>query len=488
MYWNAAINKPAANSPWFNVDAKHPFNVGYDMNHEAPATIKFVEDVMRHWLTQFKLDGFRWDLSKGFTQTNNPNDVGAWGNYDQSRVNIWQRIYNQSQAISPNCYMILEHLGQDDEEATLANLGMLLWGKMTNEFNQASMGYNAGSNFDRAYHTTRWSAYGGNNTPHLMAYAESHDEERLMWKNVQFGNAGPNHNTKSLSVASRRMMAVAAFLYTIPGPKMMWQFGELAYDSSINMCNTLQNNSCRVDMKPPAWAMPAGPNPTPTLPYTGPTQNYNANTFRRALRDMTGKIVSLRTKYPQYQAAFTTNNVSFDLAGTFKWQKILSCALNMVVIGNFDVNTVQFGSGAVTFPSAGTWYVYATSVQNTGQGDPFPPINPGLTSTSITVTNETLTQRFYLPAGTFILFTDRDVNAAPTTQYTFTGNGNFTDPCNWQNGLIPPAVLPSGWQITINPSGNNECILNTPLTLQPGATLTVPAGKRFSINGNLIQH
>jgi 1,4-alpha-glucan branching enzyme len=483
MYWDAAISKPATNSPWFNADAKHPFNVGYDMNHEAPATIKFVEDVMRHWLIQFKLDGFRWDLSKGFTQTNNPNDVGAWGNYDQSRVNIWQRIYNQSQAISPNCYMILEHLGQDDEEATLANLGMLLWGKMTNEFNQASMGYQSNSNFDRAFHTTRWSAYGGNNTPHLMAYAESHDEERLMWKNVNYGNAGVNHNVKLLSVSSRRMQAVAAFLFTIPGPKMMWQFGELAYDSSINMCNTLQNSSCRVDAKPTAWAMPAGPNPNPTQPFTGPFQNYNANTFRKNLRDTVAKIVSLRTKYPQYLPAFTSNNVSFDLGGTFKWQKILSNAFNMVVIGNFDVNTVQNPFGLVTFPFAGTWYVYTHNIQ---PFDPFSSINPLLTAKSITVGNNNLAQQFFLPAGTFLLFTDRDVLAV-VTQFSFTGNGNWSNAANWANGQIPPAILPAGSTITINPTAGGECVLDVNQTIQTGATLNVLAGKAFRIIGNLTQ-
>ncbi|HEX2532801.1 MAG TPA: alpha-amylase family glycosyl hydrolase, partial [Chitinophagaceae bacterium] len=31
LYWDAANNRPAANSPWFNPVAKHPFNVGYDM-------------------------------------------------------------------------------------------------------------------------------------------------------------------------------------------------------------------------------------------------------------------------------------------------------------------------------------------------------------------------------------------------------------------------------------------------------------------------
>ena len=50
--------KPTPESPWFNVDATHPFNVGYDFNHESPATKVFVEKVMRYWLTEFRVDGF----------------------------------------------------------------------------------------------------------------------------------------------------------------------------------------------------------------------------------------------------------------------------------------------------------------------------------------------------------------------------------------------------------------------------------------------
>lgn len=473
MYWDAANNRPANNSPWFNPVPKHPFNVGYDMNHEAPATAKFVEDVMRHWLTKFKLDGFRWDLSKGFTQTFN-TDAGAWSQYDQSRVNIWQRIYNQSQAISPNAYMILEHLGVDQEEATLANMGMLLWGKMTDQYNEASMGYTgSSSNFDRAFHTTRWSSFGGNNTPHLMAYAESHDEERLAFKNVKFGNSGPSHNTKSLSVYARRMQSVAAFLFTTPGPKMMWQFGELSYDSSINMCENFTIGDCRTAPKPPAWAMP---NPlAPASPI-----NYNANTFRRTQRDMFGKIISLRTKYPSYLPTFVTNDVDFSLNGAFKWQRIKSNALKLVVMGNFDV---QSQSGIVQFPSTGTWYVYAHNLQ---AFETFTAVNAGLSASGITINAGAESQTFNLPAGAFIIFTDKDVTAV-VTQFTFTGNGNWSNPANWQGGNIPPSVLPAGSTITVNPTAGGESVLDVSLTVQQGATLQVAAGKTLRITGNLIR-
>lgn len=430
MYWDAANNRPAANSPWFNQVARHDFNVGYDLNHEAPATIEFVERVMKHWLTNFRLDGFRWDLSKGFTQVNSLGNVGFWNQFDQSRVNIWQRIYDQSQAISPGCYMILEHLGNDDEEAELAKRGMMLWGKMTDQFTEAAKGFTgSASNFQRAYHTTRWSVYGANNIPHLMAYAESHDEERVMFRTRRDGNGSGSstppwfHNPAFMSTNQSvksdvisRMEQVAAFLFTIPGPKLIWQFGEYGFDASINMCedfSTPNNTGCRLSPKPLITAMP-NPFWSTTVPGGGFTfLNYKKNVGRNILRDTYAKILSLRTADgEQYLSTFTTNDVGFDLGGAFKWQRISSPALRIVVIGNFGV-TQQ--SGSVTFPTSGVWQVYHHNVPGSAN---LSAINSGLTATQLTV-NAT-TQTFNnLPPGSFMVFIDRPA-VLPINLLTFT--------------------------------------------------------------------
>lgn len=68
LYWDAANNRPAPDNPWLNPVAKHDFNVGYDFNHESPATKYFVKRALSWWLKTFGVDGFRFDLSKGFTQ------------------------------------------------------------------------------------------------------------------------------------------------------------------------------------------------------------------------------------------------------------------------------------------------------------------------------------------------------------------------------------------------------------------------------------
>ncbi len=90
--------------------------------------------------------------------------------------------------------------------------------------------------------------------------------------------------------------------------------------------------------------------------------------------------------------------------------------------------------------------------------------------------------------GTNILASGTILNDDTPTVYTFTGNGNFTTNGNWMNGARPPAVLEIGSEIIIDPGGNGECILDTPLTIKPGAKLTVAPGKILRlVNGLQIK-
>lgn len=63
----------------------------------------------------------------------------------------------------------------------------------------------------------------------------------------------------------------------------------------------------------------------------------------------------------------------------------------------------------------------------------------------------------------------------------FVGSGNFNDPANWSNNIVPPSPLPPGQQILIN--GN--CTLNIPYTISGGSNITVMPGVTFLIQGNL---
>lgn len=351
LYWNSTTNTPARNNPWYDSVTTHPYNVGYQFNHDAPATRYFVSRVVNHWLNDYKIDGFRFDLSKGFTQTvtvNLPDAVTAWGHYDTDRVAIWKQYYDTLQLKSAGSYCILEHFADNDEETVLSNYGMMLWGNENYNYNQATMGYSDGWDFSYGLASVRgWS------NPYLVTYAESHDEERLMFKNIQYGNSSGSYKIKDTATALKREELAAAFLFTQPGPKMMWQFGELGYDYSINTCADLTvNNNCRTDPKPIRW-------------------DYLQQANRKNLHDVYSALIRLRFD-PNMSDQFVQNTSTQDFSGKVKWMYLSK----LVVVGNFDV-TAQAAS--IYFPSNGTWYDYlnGTTISVTGNSYTFSNLSPG---------------------------------------------------------------------------------------------------------------
>ncbi len=334
LYWDGANSQAASNNPWLNPTPKHPFNVFNDFNHESAATKYHVYRFIRHWLSVYKVDGFRWDLSKGFTQVNSGSNVGAWGNYDASRIAIWKNYYDSMQAVAPGSYCILEHFGGDQEEIELANYGMLLWNNLNYESNQNTMGYVSNSSLTRAY-----APFKGHTKLGLISYAESHDEERLMYKNVNYGLTTANYDVKDLQTGLQRNEALNALMLLVPGAKMYWQFGEMGYDYSINTCvNGTVNNNCRLDPKPIRW-------------------DYLQNTYRRRLKEIVSSLSKLRAYKPAVFSNLTVGNGT-DLSSVFVKKLVLTHSdLNVVVLANFDANTVNT---SIDFPSLGKWKNYLT--------------------------------------------------------------------------------------------------------------------------------
>jgi glycosidase len=314
MYWDQVNSRPASNSPWFNAVCPHPpYCWGYDFNHEKQATKDYVDRVTTFWLQEYRIDGIRFDYTKGFMN----GSAGA----SAVRQAIIKRIGDTIWSINPNAHLILEHWADNSEEKALADYGFMLWGNSTYNFHQAGQG-NAQSNFSWAYHGAR-----GWTKPGLVSYPESHDEERLMYEVLTYGStANPNHNPRQLATGLRRAEAVNLFAYLIPGPRMIWMFGELGYDVSIN-------NPCRVCNKPIRW-------------------NYYQVPERRRLYDVTSAIFNLRRAHP---ATFRDGQFTYSFSGNTKRMVFNSSGMDAVVLGNFAVTTQSI---IPAFPSAGTWYDY----------------------------------------------------------------------------------------------------------------------------------
>ena len=344
--------KPTAANRWFNTDARHPFNVFYDMNHESTYTKAYLDTITRYWIEQYHVDGYRFDLSKGFTQTNNPENVAAWGEFDASRVALLKRMADDIWQHAPDAYVILEHLGVNSEEKALADhrsaegKGMMLWGKMTEPYNETTMGYGGNASVAQVLHSVR-----GFQAPRLIGYMESHDEERLMYKNLAFGNQNASHSVKDLNTALLRMKSVSNFFLLLPGPKMLWQFGELGFEYSINRCEDGTVNppgaeggsgDCRLSNKPPVW-------------------EYRDDYYRRGLFDHTADLIRLKRLFPLFQ----NGSANFVSDGLTKQVVIRSpnpsnsptdpTQMNAVLIGNFELEREEI---SVAFPHTGTWYEY----------------------------------------------------------------------------------------------------------------------------------
>ena len=116
MYFNSSVGdwgQPSSDNPWFNEMPTHDFNVGYDYNHDSPYTKAFCKRVLKHWVDNYHIDGFRLDLSKGFTQNYTLGDINSWSLYDQSRIDILTDYANYIWNNSPDTYFILEHFAEN---------------------------------------------------------------------------------------------------------------------------------------------------------------------------------------------------------------------------------------------------------------------------------------------------------------------------------------------------------------------------------------
>lgn len=320
----------SSESPFFNAVAKHSYSVFNDFNHQQQATQDYVKRTVQYWISEYKIDGFRWDLTKGFTQNCTESNQICTNAYQADRVAVLKEYADYQWEIDSDFYVIFEHLGTNQEESEWVNYrlnedkGIMVWSNLNGSYNEATMGYNTGgSDFSWIdYRKRGWTI------PANVSYMESHDEERLMYKNLQYGNVNGSYSIKNLPTAFDREELAGAFYFTIPGPKMIWQFGELGYDSSIDY-------NGRTGIKPIKWDY-----------FTEPDRKEIYNTW--------SKLIQLKLQEPIFQ----TDNFTLDVALSLKKIHLTDDSSNTIlkyitIIGNFGVTAQSINP---SFQKTGTWY------------------------------------------------------------------------------------------------------------------------------------
>jgi len=371
-----------ADNPWYNVKSnfENPALIwGYDFNHESIATEELVDSVNAFWMKEYKVDGFRFDFTKGFSNT--PYPAGSWGNeYDAPRIANLKRMTDEIRKRNPKALIVFEHLAGNDEETELANYGILLWGNMSGNYTEAARGNVGGSDLSSVIYSKR-----GWNEPNLIAFPESHDEQRIMFTIKQTGLSSGSYNIRNQTTALKRIELNSLFHVLIPGPKMIWQFSERGYDQSINRCEDgTISTSCRLAPKPPYW-------------------QYLENPDRLALFEVVAKLNELKQTY----AEFSSQNFTSDLEGAIKWYKYASGENHALAVGNFDI--VQKTANA-TFPKTGKWYEFfsrdSLEINTTNQSFPLAPGEYRLYSTRKLDDPHVVTENKEMPspASNIVLF------------------------------------------------------------------------------------
>ena len=355
LYWDG--NATASNNPWFNRVAKHPFNVFHDINHEYSGTRHYFKRVLQYWVEEYKVDGFRMDLTKGLTQKDygDNGQKGDWNKKDEGRIAIIKDYCDAAKSKNPNTYFIIEHLGDYSEEKIYADYGILPWRNMNHNYSQAAMGWASSSSFVDS------NKKGGMFTDTWVGYGESHDEERNMYKAKAYGD-GNLQNEDAHADRMARVPAVIAFTTLIPGPKMLWQFQELGYDYSINTCeNGKIKDECRTYAKPIPW-----------------TLQWDKDADRWAAYENSAKVISLRTKNPEIFRAenFTATNLYSSNWDKPRRMDISNGEVDIIVLANFSASTNVTTTADV--PKVGTWFNYLTGEQiNIRRKDHILTLKPG---------------------------------------------------------------------------------------------------------------
>jgi hypothetical protein len=376
---------PSSENPYFNQEARHAYSVGSDFNHSSDLTKNYTKRVIKHWIEEFKIDGFRWDLTKGFTQLCTSGDESCTNGTPADRVDILKDYVDYSWDLDETHYAIFEHLGADSEEQQWANYrlgdaipkGVMMWSEMWNDYKELALGY--ASNIDRMGHTDH-----GFTEKRTLGYPESHDKDRIMYEMTQFGNSGGGYDVKDFNTALTRMSTLAAVTFPIPGPKMIWHFAELGMDNSIWLCSdgvTVDsgNDGCKLATKPqPQW-----------------TENWLGDPNRSQIYSDWARLIELKINEDVFEGDYAITSGSLTPRIDVFDTSIPDTELkNVIILANFGVSTASVNTNFPVIPGVTSWFDLMDET--------------GSTTISSTVTS------INLPAGEFRIYGNQSSIALDT--------------------------------------------------------------------------
>jgi 1,4-alpha-glucan branching enzyme len=273
---------PSSSNPFYNATAPHAYSVLNDWKQENELVQQQWKDALQYWLTAYNVDGFRFDLVKGLGTSYTSSTEASTNMYNASRIAVMKNLHSYIKEVKPDGIHINEDLAYAQEENELAADGQLNWLNVNSDACQYAMAYASGSKMINFLATNSSRTWGS-----TVSYAESHDEERMGYKQIAYGSSSANGIIKTDElVRMNRLGAVAVQMLLTPGPKMIWQFGELGDEQTEK-----SGSSNNVDPKIVNW-------------------DYLSNENRLALHDVYAALCNLRKDNADLFAETATFEVS----------------------------------------------------------------------------------------------------------------------------------------------------------------------------------
>lgn len=341
----------AGSNPMYNASAPHAYSVLNDFNQGHPLVKRQWADCVKYWLTEYNVDGFRFDLVKGLGLNDSYANSGdaATNAFNQSRIDNMRAIQLAMDEVKPGAYFINENLAEAKEENAMAAFGQLNWSNLNNQGCQFAMGYQENSGLE-GFYAPDWGRTWGS----TVSYLESHDEQRLAYKQRKYGVS----QVQQTKTAMQRLGSAAAQMLLAPGAHMIWQFSEMGDEQ--NTKNDEGGNN--TDPKNVNWGMLDNPY------RAGLVQNYselaairNANpeifskdaTFTSAVKASNWANGRTMKSVASSGSVFTFINPSVDKAITFSMEfPTKDNADYKVLSATYDSeSTFDASSGKVTVPA-----------------------------------------------------------------------------------------------------------------------------------------
>ena len=377
MYYDSENNIPSADSPFYNQYAPHNYSVGNDWKQEVTAVQNHLCDALRWWVKEYHVDGFRFDLVKGLADSDDYTDNYDANDYISSRITNVTRFINAAKENNSDVYCIMESFVTPYEHIEYHNAGAMTWENQNSTYSQYTMGYSDNSAFTYMYGP---SVNYSKQKP--VGYMESHDENRLAYEQLAYGIDDVKSGGR---LAMRRLGAAAAFAIFVPGPKMIWQFGEMGYDISGGDGDTSE--------KYPQWG-------------------YLEDEDRLGLHDTYKQLIGFRNSYPQL---FSYENAEFYWSVTTSdWstgrfitaRNTVDADMELAVVANPNSDPTTF---SYNFDDSSGTYYYAAKSYGTL------PLFDASTST------------VQVPAHGFVAITNFNNGYDPLEDVTFYLNGAFNE-------------------------------------------------------------